>query len=98
MIQYHEAYDAPLAAYEFAKEHGQLGLPIPEDTKLAVYRRSNGQCEDCGHTPCEYHHTNYEHCGRETPEDLNYLCRYCHKRRHIYQGEWFNDPDRIPCE
>lgn len=65
--------------------------PIPAATRAAVFKRSGGRCEDCGEPATDMHHRTYEAFvagdlvdifGRETPSDLDHLCRECHRARH----------------
>jgi len=74
-----------------------LKPPIPAETRLAVLQRAQGFCEDCwGAYPLELHHLSYESVGCETPDDLDALCRECHKKRHIdLNGDWWNDPEEM---
>ncbi len=61
--------------------------------RLAVIRLRGERCERCG---CRYHlqlhHRTYERVGRERPEDVELLCRWCHQREH---GHTY-DHDRKP--
>ena len=48
--------------------------------KRQVRERSGGICERCGFRPmAEVHHVTYERLGRELLEDLQAICRPCHK-------------------
>src|SRR5262245_48506742 len=80
--------------------------PVPEATRRAVLERCGGCCEDCDERcALEMHHLRYEVWnykepeiifGRETPDDLAALCRYCHQQRHIdLNGDWWNDPEEM---
>ena len=45
------------------------------------------KCDKCGFTPfsksqIDVHHLNYECLGKETPEDVQLLCRNCHESKH----------------
>ena len=88
----------------------RLQHPIPADTERAVRERARNCCEDCGCAgPLEMHHLRYRRyvelrhvpdrvslLGREEPEDLDLLCRACHRNRHLdLNGEWWNDPEEM---
>jgi hypothetical protein len=73
--------------------------PVPEKVRQAVPKRADGHCEFCAaDEPLELHHRTYGNkadliFGRETPQDLWALCRYCHQSRHAGPaGEYFLDP------
>lgn len=75
---------------------------IPERARRVVVLRSCGRCEECHRAVAlELHHLRYldgldSIRGRETPSDLEALCRDCHKRRHIDPaGDWWNDPEEM---
>jgi 5-methylcytosine-specific restriction endonuclease McrA len=84
--------------------------PIPDDVREAVLKRANGNCENCGrdNTPLEMHHLRYvirhshkweeEVFGKETPDDLQALCRNCHLGKHTVQGVFFADPEEAESE
>jgi 5-methylcytosine-specific restriction endonuclease McrA len=89
-------------------EAARLANPVPEATRRAVLERARGCCEDCGdQLPLELHHLRYyaeteykgvpdSIFGRETPCDLDALCRECHRQRHIDpNGDWWNDPEEM---
>jgi 5-methylcytosine-specific restriction endonuclease McrA len=83
--------------------------PIPFETRKAVLKRANYVCEDCGgDRPLEMHHLTYNLMeatgwhrdfgdlifGREKPENLEALCRDCHRGRHMTSwGEFIVDPN-----
>lgn len=62
-----------------------------------------------GDEPLEFHHLTYNYeaypgqmlkegdgewiFGNEKPEDLAFICRACHKARHIVGGEFYSDPE-----
>jgi 5-methylcytosine-specific restriction endonuclease McrA len=45
-----------------------------------LIRASHDRCERCGTLTwqLEVHHKHYDCLGRERPQDLEVLCRYCH--------------------
>jgi len=52
-------------------------------TRARAIIRAGGRCERCAATQqLEAHHLTYERLGREKPEDLEILCRKCHRRYH----------------
>jgi hypothetical protein len=63
----------------------QAYLTSPEwlARRAAALERAGGRCERCGAgEPAEVHHLTYEHLGDERPEDLEAVCRPCHRRAH----------------
>jgi 5-methylcytosine-specific restriction endonuclease McrA len=86
--------------------------PIPPAVRTAVLKRAAGQCEDCGAvTALELHHRTYsdprysqfwpdapEIFGNETPDELDALCRDCHRGRHVFMGEFYADPEERDAE
>jgi hypothetical protein len=55
-----------------------------------VIERAMGFCEVCGGTECiQVHHLTYQRLRRERLEDLQALCRQCHKHAH---GRDADDP------
>jgi hypothetical protein len=69
------------------------GRHIPGDTithrqelVLAVRIRAHNCCEDCGRSErgrrFDIHHLTYERYGHELPDDVLWICRGCHDRRH----------------
>jgi len=83
---------------------------IPRSTVSAVYSRAQSCCEDCGTIRgLELHHLRYETMlmgdivsihGRETPDDVDLLCRNCHHQRHIgpLSGAFHRDPVEVENE
>lgn len=74
---------------EFQKDESQYSyykyLNSPEWTQLKIdlfeFRGKN--CERCGSDFCiEVHHKTYKNLYHEEPEDLEILCRRCHKTHH----------------
>lgn len=62
-----------------------LGSTLWTARKAAVIRYRGYRCERCGLEPStglQLHHRTYKRLGREHPDDLELLCRYCHKRHH----------------
>jgi hypothetical protein len=59
-----------------------------------VWWRSKGYCEGClkPGLPGEFHHLHYRSLGRETPNDLAYLCRDCHEACHRHGLSFSGDP------
>lgn len=88
----------PIPEFRFA---GRVKPPVPLATRRAVLQRAKGCCENCGGrvgTP-ELHHKHYETEGRETPDDLEALCRSCHKGRHVApNGVFYVDPQELAVE
>ena len=71
---------------------------LPDSVKREVRKRAQGHCELCG-IPCpgEIHHKTYSHLYRDgdlTPaDDLQLLCRDCHKASHTDPaGDFWVDP------
>ena len=52
------------------------------ELRLKVFERANWRCEQCKAPATEVHHLTYIHVGNEAMEDLQALCRQCHKRQH----------------
>ena len=91
-----------------------VGAPsIPQATREAVRGRSRGFCEECGRRgPLEFHHRyynvdgepdGYDYAtpifGKETPGDLEHLCRDCHHSSHIGpDGTFHADPQECAAE
>jgi len=79
--------------------------PIPENVRRRVFARCRRRCEDCGRPyRLELHHLRYHTddwrresiLGKETPNDLAALCRWCHHQRHIDpNGEFWADPQEM---
>lgn len=80
--------------------------PIRREIRVAVLRRSHGQCEDCERrSRLELHHLTYlrdSHrvpesiFGYETADDLVGLCRECHHQRHVdINGDFWADIDEM---
>ena len=80
--------------------------PIPEAVRREVMQRCQRLCENCGdRTRLELHHTSYrtyDHepiFGKETANDLEALCRDCHRGRHTApDGEFWADPEEMQAE
>lgn len=56
-----------------------------DEIRKAALKRANYQCSQCGarNTKLDVHHLTYERFGGdELPNDLEVLCRHCHKREH----------------
>ena len=47
-----------------------------------VIARAGGRCEICGHTAQQVHHLTYANVGNENLEDLQSVCRPCHRQIH----------------
>jgi len=48
-----------------------------------ILGRCNGVCEKCGQRPAkDLHHLSYIRLGHERPEDVVYLCGFCHLLAH----------------
>lgn len=53
------------------------------DTRQLAIEAANGACQRCGDTRrLEVHHTDYDHRGFETLDDLEVLCNPCHRNHH----------------
>jgi hypothetical protein len=51
--------------------------------KLAVIlARDHHRCRNCRGRATEVHHASYRRLGREAPDDLVSLCRWCHLETH----------------
>jgi 5-methylcytosine-specific restriction endonuclease McrA len=76
---------------------GRLKPPVPLATRRAVLQRARGGCENCGNRqPLELHHRHYETEGAESPDDLEALCRACHRVRHVDPaGKFWVDPQEM---
>jgi hypothetical protein len=60
----------------------------------AVLRYRGERCEQCGGDwRLQLHHRTYERLGRERPEDVELLCRYCHLEEHRLWEELFEELD-----
>lgn len=86
--------------YALAKARRLTGMRWPKSLYLAylrskawqakrqkVIRRAKYRCERCGiwaGNHFEVHHKTYDNLGAEPLEDLEALCRYCHKVEHGY--------------
>ena len=55
--------------------------------RRAVIRRDGGRCRVCSERGLEVHHIHYDNVGRESPEELVYLCQPCHVKEHKYKLE-----------
>lgn len=88
--------EASFPIYE-NRHAGRYKPPIPLATRTAVLQRANRLCESCGAlAPLELHHLHYETEGCETPDDLEALCRVCHKHRHTApNGDFYVDPQEM---
>lgn len=52
-------------------------------TRAAALQRAGNKCQGCGGTyDLQVHHKTYARRGHERPEDLEVLCRNCHKDEH----------------
>jgi hypothetical protein len=57
--------------------------------------RCRDKCELCGEQPgSQMHHKTYERFGRELPEDLVLICRWCHESIHGIWLGWDLTNDR----
>jgi hypothetical protein len=51
--------------------------------RRTVRELAEGRCQRCdGRAPLDVHHRTYERRGRELLEDLEALCRTCHRTEH----------------
>lgn len=58
----------------------------------AVMRYRGERCERCGLTQrLQLHHRTYQRLGKELPEDVELLCRNCHRQEH-----GITEPDEPP--
>jgi hypothetical protein len=91
-----------LARTPLAWQPGMWKPTIPNFVEYPVLWRANGTCEDCGSPgarPGErrvLHHLHYRSVGCEVPDDLLLICRDCHRRRHVFAGQFFADPETHP--
>jgi hypothetical protein len=84
----------PFLRRPMAVRYGRV--PIPADTRRAVWKRDGGACRECGSTrDLEYDHiVAVVHGGPTTVDNLQLLCRPCnrkkgphsHERRRIVNG------------
>jgi len=69
-------------------------VPIPSDTKKAVYERAKRRCECCGRplkmNQGEFHHRR-EPTVKSRPLTIQFLCGTCHKN---YGHEYYTIPKR----
>ena len=73
-----------------------LGSPWWRARKAALIRYRGERCERCGvgrGGDLQMHHRTYERIGRELPEDVELLCRRCHRLEH---GIEHDRPDTVP--
>src|SRR5271166_365376 len=77
-------------------------IPEPWLVVHAVHQRASDRCEDCGEDSGKLalHHFTHRTIddepifGRETPDDLQLLCRPCHKEKHLDPDGYFQpDPE-----
>lgn len=68
-----------------------MSNPIPKKSRDAVRYRSKGQCEFANdeHIRCrlratELHHIDKRSRGDHSPENLVYLCLWCHETVHAH--------------
>jgi hypothetical protein len=69
----------------FRREYWNYLLsPQWAERRQAVLDRAGGRCERCGTEAerLEVHHLHYRTIFRETPEDLQAVCRPCHAQEH----------------
>jgi len=63
--------------------YAYLGGTIWRHRRKLALVRVGSRCEDCGGTKkLEVHHLTYERLGHELPEDLQVLCKPCHRLKH----------------
>lgn len=61
-----------------------LNSPAWQALRDEVHARAQGRCEGCGAEAKETHHTNYpDNFNNDTAENLQALCRICHRAAHI---------------
>jgi len=70
---------------------------ISPGTRADVYRDDGSVCNECGlrASGMEMHHKTYARWGFEYPEDLELLCRDCHRSRHYRGSKFFGDPEQM---
>lgn len=63
-----------------------LASPHWRDTRKAAIERARYRCEECAahidYVYLEVHHLHYHTVGNERPEDLQVLCKPCHRIAH----------------
>lgn len=60
-----------------------LESPWWQGCRERALERAGFRCERCGQgAPLNVHHRTYVRLGRELPEDLEVLCRGCHREEH----------------
>jgi len=53
------------------------------DIKIDLFEFRGKKCERCGSTnQIQVHHLTYKNVFNEEPEDLEILCKVCHKEEH----------------
>lgn len=52
------------------------------ETRIRALRRAGFRCERCDRKALQVHHLTYERLGRESPLDLEVLCKPCHALHH----------------
>ena len=70
-------------------------LASPEWGRMKKWAKSHygNKCALCGSSDeIHVHHTNYKRLGREYPEDLSLLCKWCHAKHHTPARD-YSDPD-----
>ena len=89
------AHDDPCADHNFdlkRRYEEYLKTQFWHAKRDLAYKRSGFKCEHCGLEPpkegsylpiiFDVHHLTYERLGYEDQEDLQVLCRNCHRKVH----------------
>lgn len=64
-----------------------LKSPEWKEKRKMFLEMVNNECEVCGSkNKLQVHHLNYNNIGEEVKEDVEVLCRDCHKNKEIEKG------------
>jgi hypothetical protein len=84
-----DALLAEIAARDEPDRGGYLTGPHWERIRVAARVLAGYRCEACGASPDDTHHKTYSRTGRESLEDVQVLCRDCHRKEH---PDWSEEP------
>jgi hypothetical protein len=60
-----------------------LKSPYWKAKRKEIVKLQGGICNKCDNYISDVHHKTYKNIGNENLEDLEGLCRYCHKVKHV---------------
>lgn len=75
--------------------------PLPDHVRLAVIRRDDARCKNCG-TWCRYMDIEIDHIlprsagGSDSTKNLRVLCRYCNQERSNFIDQWGEERRILP--